>query len=73
VATEGCVRKSILSLRELGFEVSVVIDAVAHGRVKAGEMALEEFACLGVRPLITDDICAGQLFVENQESAAVPG
>lgn len=59
VATEGCVRKSVLSLRELGFEVGVVIDAVAPGRVKTGELVLVEFASLGVRPLITDEICSG--------------
>jgi nicotinamidase/pyrazinamidase len=65
VATEGCVRKSILSLRELGFEVSVVIDAVAAARMKAGEQALEEFASLGVRPLVTDEICTGGVITEN--------
>jgi nicotinamidase-related amidase len=56
VATEGCVRKSILSLRSLGFEVSVVVDAVAAGRIKAGEAALDEFASLGVRPILTEHI-----------------
>jgi nicotinamidase/pyrazinamidase len=65
VATEGCVRRSILSLRSLGFEVSVVIDAVAAGQNKAGEQALEEFASLGVRPLSTDDVCNGSLFAEG--------
>jgi nicotinamidase/pyrazinamidase len=71
VATEGCVRKSILSLRDLGFDVSVVIDAVAAGRVRAGEQALEEFASLGVRPLITDEICAGALFTSDWTTSAV--
>jgi nicotinamidase/pyrazinamidase len=71
VATEGCVRRSILSLRELGFEVSVVIDAVAAARFKAGEQALEEFATLGVRPLITDEICAGTLFANDGTTSAV--
>jgi nicotinamidase/pyrazinamidase len=69
VATEGCVRKSILSLRSMNFDVSVVIDAVAHGRIKAGEQALEEFASLGVRPLITDDICSGDLLAESRMSS----
>ncbi len=49
-------RKSILSLRSLGFEVSVVVDAVAAGRIKAGEAALDEFASLGVRPILTEHI-----------------
>jgi nicotinamidase-related amidase len=66
VATEGCVRRSILSLRNLKFEVSVVIDAVAAGRIKRGEQALEEFASLGVRPLLTDDICSGKLLAEER-------
>lgn len=70
VATEGCVRKSILSLRELGFEVGVVIDAVAAGRAKAGEQALDEFASLGVRPLLTEEICAGGLFMDRWARSA---
>lgn len=65
VATEGCVRRSILSLRRLKFDVSVVIDAVAPGRVKLGEQTLEEFASLGVRPLLTDDVCSGKLLTEH--------
>lgn len=69
VATEGCVRKSILSLREMNFNVSVVIDAVAHGQVKVGEQALEEFASLGVRPLTCDDICSGALVAESRLSS----
>ena len=71
VATEGCVRQSILSLRSMQFEVSVVIDAVAHGRIKSGEQALEEFTSLGVRPLITDDICSGALLAETRLSGAL--
>jgi nicotinamidase/pyrazinamidase len=71
VATEGCVRKSILSLREFGFDVSVVIDAVAAARMKAGEQALEEFASLGVRPLITDEICTGGLIAVNWSTSAI--
>jgi nicotinamidase/pyrazinamidase len=71
VATEGCVRKSILSLRELGFEVSVVIDAVAAARMKAGEQALEEFASLGVRPLVTDEICTGGVITENCATSVI--
>jgi nicotinamidase/pyrazinamidase len=70
VATEGCVRRSVLSLRELGFEVGVVIDAVAHGRIKVGEAVLEEFASLGVLPLITDEICS-RGFVEHSSAARV--
>jgi len=65
VATEGCVRRSILSLRSLNFEVSVVIDAVAPGRIKRGEQTLEEFASLGVRPLLTEDIDSGKLLAED--------
>jgi nicotinamidase/pyrazinamidase len=71
VATEGCVLRSVLSLRELGFEVGVVIDAVAHARIKAGELVLEEFASLGVRPLIADEICSGGLFKHASASWAV--
>jgi nicotinamidase/pyrazinamidase len=70
VATEGCVRRSILSLRSLGFEVSVVIDAVAAGQSKRGEQALEEFASLGVRPLVTDDVCSGGLLTGSRLSSA---
>ena len=70
VATEGCVRRSILSLHSLGFEVSVVIDAVAAGQSKRGEQALEEFAALGVRPLVTDDVCSGGLLMGSRVSSA---
>jgi nicotinamidase/pyrazinamidase len=72
VATEGCVRKSILSLREMNFTVSVVIDAVGHGQVKVGEQALEEFASLGVRPLTSDEICSGALLAESRSSRSAP-
>jgi nicotinamidase/pyrazinamidase len=72
VATEGCVRSSVLSLLSLNFEVSVVIDAVAPGRVKAGEQTLEEFMSLGVRPLTTEDVCSGYLMVAGRLSAAMP-
>ncbi len=65
VATEGCVKKSILSLCSLGFDISVVIDAVAAGRIKAGEEALEEFASLGVRPIITEDVCSGIFLAQH--------
>jgi len=71
VATEGCVRRSVLSLLSLKFEVSVVIDAVAPGRIKAGEQALEEFTSLGVRPLTTEDICSGCLTGVGRLSAAM--
>jgi nicotinamidase/pyrazinamidase len=71
VATEGCVRQSILSLREMNFAVSVVIDAVAHGQIKVGEQALEEFASLGVRPLTTEDICSGSLLADRGLSSLV--
>jgi nicotinamidase/pyrazinamidase len=70
VATEGCVRRSILSLRSLGFDVSVVIDAVAAGQIKRGEQALEEFASLGVRPLVTEDVCSGGLLRGSRLSSA---
>lgn len=33
----GMRKKSILSLCSLGFDISVVIDAVAAGRIKAGK------------------------------------
>jgi nicotinamidase/pyrazinamidase len=71
VATEGCVRSSVLSLLSLKFEVSVVIDAVAAGRVKAGEQTLEEFTSLGVRPLTTEDICSGWLLGEARLSGVM--
>jgi nicotinamidase/pyrazinamidase len=64
VATEGCVRRSIFSLRELDFAVSVVIDAVAAGRIQSGEQALEEFASLSVQPLITEEICSGRFLAQ---------
>ena len=71
VATEGCVRSSVLSLLNLNFEVSVVIDAVAPGRVKAGEQTLEELMSLGVRPLTTEDVCSGYLMGYGRLSAAM--
>jgi len=57
VATEGCVQASILSLLDLNIPVSVVIDAVGHGRAERGELALENMASLGVSPISTDDVC----------------
>jgi nicotinamidase/pyrazinamidase len=71
VATEGCVRSTVLSLLSLKFEVSVVIDAVAPGRVKAGEQTLEEFTSLGVRPLTTEDVCSGWLLGAGRLSGAM--
>jgi nicotinamidase/pyrazinamidase len=66
VATEGCVKQSVLSLLKLGVPVSIVIDAVGHANPASGEATLEELASLGVRPVSTDDACNGLLGVESE-------
>lgn len=58
VATEFCVRASALALRERGFPVDLVVDAIQAITAEGGRKATEEMAAAGVRLVTTDDVLA---------------
>lgn len=58
VATEYCVRTDVLALRERGFPVDLVEDAIRAITEEGGCKALEEMKAVGVRPVKTADVCA---------------
>lgn len=59
VATEYCVRSSVLSLRRRGFPVDVVRDAIRAITGGNGRSALEEMAAAGVRMVLTAEVLTG--------------
>lgn len=59
VATEYCVRASTLALRNRGFAVDVVTDAVKGITAEGHNRALQELAARGVRPVATALVVAG--------------
>jgi nicotinamidase-related amidase len=62
VATQGCVRKSVQSLLDLGVSVSIVVDAVGPDIYEeTGRAAIEEMKSLGVTAFTTAEVCAGAL------------
>jgi nicotinamidase-related amidase len=62
VATQGCVRKSIESLLDLGVSVSIVVDAVGPDIYEeVGRQAIEEMKSMGVTAFTTDEVCSGVL------------
>lgn len=62
VASNGCVKQSILSLLDLGVSVSIVVDAVGPDiHEEPGRAAIEELKLLGVTAFTTDEVCSGIL------------
>lgn len=49
LATEYCVRQTVLDARRLGFDVVVLRDAVAAVEARDGQRALDEMAAAGAR------------------------
>ncbi len=58
VATEYCVRGAALPLRQRGFPVDLVVDAIKGIREEGAQRALDEMAAAGVRAVKTQDVCA---------------
>jgi len=61
VATEYCVRADALALRERGFAVDLVVDAIKAIKEEGGRQAIEEMRAVGVRLVKTADVCAADL------------
>jgi nicotinamidase/pyrazinamidase len=57
VATEYCVRSTVLSLRKKGIAVQLVTDAIRPITEEDGRIALEEMADAGAEFVITADVC----------------
>jgi nicotinate phosphoribosyltransferase len=58
VATDYCVRDSVLSLRKLQIPVDLVVDAIKPITEEGGRKAVEEMAAAGARLVTTDEVCA---------------
>jgi nicotinamidase/pyrazinamidase len=58
VATEYCVRSAVLGLRERGYGVRLVIDAIKAITEEGGSAALDEMAAAGARLTTTDEALA---------------
>jgi len=58
VATEYCVRDSVLSLRRLQIPVDLVIDAVRPITEEGGRKAIDDMVAAGVRLVTTEEVCA---------------
>lgn len=61
VATEYCVRADALALRERGFAVDLVVDAIKAITEEGGRKAIEEMKAAGVSVVKTADVCAANL------------
>lgn len=58
VATEYCVRDSVLALRALSLPVDLVTDAIKPITEDGGRQALDEMVGAGVRLVKVEDVCA---------------
>jgi nicotinamidase/pyrazinamidase len=58
VATEYCVRATVLAMRQRGVPVDVVVDAVQAITREGGEKAMAEMAAAGARLVLTKEVCA---------------
>jgi nicotinamidase/pyrazinamidase len=58
VATEYCVRADALALRERGYPVDLVVDAIKPITEGGGRKAIEEMTAVGVRLVSTAEVCA---------------
>ncbi len=56
VATEYCVRADALALRQHGFPVDLVVDAIQPITEEGGRKALEEMTAVGVRLVTTAEV-----------------
>jgi len=59
VATDYCVRWSVLNLRKRGIPVDLVTDAIRPITEKGGREALAEMAAAGIRQVKVAEVCAG--------------
>jgi nicotinamidase/pyrazinamidase len=59
VATEYCVRSSVLSLRRRGYPVDLVVDAIRAIAETGGRSALDEMFAAGVGRVTTEEAIAG--------------
>jgi nicotinamidase/pyrazinamidase len=57
VATEFCVRASVLALRRRAFPVDLVSDAIQAITLEGGRKAIEEMTRAGTRVVSTDEVC----------------
>lgn len=57
VATEYCVRADVLALRERGFPVDLVVDAIKAITEEGGRKAIDEMVAAGVRLVKTAEVC----------------
>jgi nicotinamidase/pyrazinamidase len=57
VATEYCVRSSVLSLRKRDLPVAVVRDAIKSINEEEGRKAIEEMVAAGARLVKTAEVC----------------
>ena len=69
VATEYCVKESVLALRRLQLPVDLVVDAIRPLSEDGGRKAIEEMLAAGARLITTEEVCSGAL----QLAAATPG
>jgi nicotinate phosphoribosyltransferase len=72
VATEYCVRHSVLALRKLNFTVDLVVDAVRAITEEGGREAIDEMLAAGARLVTTDEVCSGSLQPQAIVSAGNP-
>jgi nicotinate phosphoribosyltransferase len=68
VATEYCVKESVLALRGLRLPVDLVVDAIRPITEEGGKRAIEEMLAAGVRLVTTEEACAEVL----QPASAAP-
>jgi nicotinate phosphoribosyltransferase len=61
VATDYCVKESVLALRALRLPVDVVVDAIRAITEEAGRRAIEEMVAAGVRLVTTEEVCSAVL------------
>ncbi len=64
VATEYCVRSSVLALRKRNLPVSVVRDAIKAIGVEEGQTAMEEMVAAGALLVTTAEVCRPTLQVK---------
>ena len=64
VATEYCVRSSVLALRSRDLPVAVVRDAIKAISEEAGRKAIEEMVAAGAQSVTTAEVCRPPLKVE---------
>jgi len=57
VATEFCVRSTVLALRKRNLPVAVVVDAIKAITEEGGRKALEEMAAAGAQFVTTEEVC----------------